>query len=96
MDVDVDACRSIPNGFSPPDEARKNPPRPTIRNVRDDDELSNDEQEKQLEDELDDIDVVQATQAELSAAPGAAEIVPQTSVSRKRLNFLSKLPYVSF
>jgi hypothetical protein len=62
--------------------------------VYDDDELSNEAQEKQLEQELDEIDMVQQVQASMSVPPGAAEMTPP-SVRSNRLAFLSKLPLVS-
>lgn len=90
IDIVVDVRRSMSDGLAQSDERGKDPS--PIERVRDDDELSTDEQEKQLEEELDDIDAIQIAQAELSAVPGIAEIAPRASVSQKKLNYLSKLP----
>ncbi|CAF0756890.1 unnamed protein product [Adineta steineri] len=61
--------------------------------VRDDDELSNDEQEKQLEDQLEDIDEIEKMKGAMAAPAGAAEMTQQTAVHHSRLNFLAKLPF---
>ncbi len=57
-----------------------------------DDDLSNDIKEKEFEEELDDIDIIQQIQTDMSVPPGAAETTQQTSVRSKQFLFLSKIP----
>ncbi|UJR37711.1 hypothetical protein I4U23_030406 [Adineta vaga] len=65
-----------------------------LHDVRDDDELSNDEQEKQLEEELDDIDIIQKIQTNMSTPAGTAEMMQHTSaIPQKGFHFLSKFPF---
>jgi hypothetical protein len=60
--------------------------------VRDDDDLSNDEQEKQFEEELDEIDTIQQIQNTMIVPPGVAEMTPQTTTRSRRFHLLSKIP----
>jgi hypothetical protein len=64
--------------------------------VPDDDDLSNDDQEKQFEDELDDIDTNQQIQNNMAISPGATEMTPQIATPSRRFRFLSKIPSVYF
>jgi len=64
--------------------------------VRDDDDLSNDDQEKEFEQELDDIDTIQQIQNNMSVPPGAAEMNQQKHARSRRFLFLSKIPLVHF
>ncbi|CAF3335982.1 unnamed protein product [Rotaria sp. Silwood2] len=57
----------------------------------DDDDVSNDAQEKKIEEELDDIDALQQIQADMTNPPGAIEMTQDTSGRSKRLCFLSKI-----
>ena len=65
-------------------------------NVRDDDELSNDEQEQHFEAEINEIDAIQNIKSDILTTPGTAEMMQQTSTTQHRFGFLSKLPYVIF
>ncbi len=56
-------------------------------------DLRNDDQEKQFEDELDDIDTNQQIQ---NISPVATETTPQTATPSRRFRFLSKIPSVYF
>ncbi len=64
--------------------------------LRDDDDLSNDDQEKEFEEELDDIDTIQQIQNNMSAPSGAVEMNPQKTIRSGRFLFLSKIPLVHF
>ncbi|CAF3938442.1 unnamed protein product [Rotaria sordida] len=66
---------------------------PNDNYLDDNNDLSNDAQEKQLEEELDDIDALQQIQADISDPPGAAEMTQHTSVRSKQLISLSKIPF---
>ncbi|CAF3578851.1 unnamed protein product [Rotaria sordida] len=66
---------------------------PNDNHLDDNNDLSNDAQEKQLEEELDDIDALQQIQADISDPPGAAEMTQHTSVRSKQLISLSKIPF---
>ena len=62
-----------------------------VNHVPNIDELSNEEEEKQFEIELGDIDTIQQLQAEMNVPPGVAETIQQTSIKPTRFVFLSKL-----
>jgi hypothetical protein len=62
------------------------------KHVSDDDDLSNDEQEKQFEEKLDEIDAIQQIQNNMIVPPGVAEMTPQTTTPSRRFHLLSKIP----
>ncbi len=82
--------RPISNGISIPNVDEND--HSNDNHVRDDDDLSNDDQEKQFEEELDDIDTNQQIQNNMAVSPGAAEMTPQTNGYSRRFRFLSKIP----
>ncbi len=86
--------RATLNGISIPNEDEVD--YSNDNHVHDDDDLSNDDQEKQFEDELDDIDTNQQIQNNMAISPGATEMTPQIATPSRRFRFLSKIPSVYF
>ncbi|CAF3295551.1 unnamed protein product, partial [Rotaria sp. Silwood2] len=88
--INNDIEKSLSNGISVPIV-------PKIDNSNDhrdhaEDDLGDDAQEKQIQIELDDIDIIEQVQLDMIVPPGAAGMIQQTSVRRKRL-FFFKMPF---
>ncbi|CAF0788245.1 unnamed protein product [Adineta ricciae] len=89
--IDIDYEKSYPN-----EKIQSNNLHSTqlpVNNVRDDDELSNDEQEQHFDAEISEIDAIQNIKSDILTTPGTAEMMHQTSTTQHRFQFLSKLPF---
>jgi hypothetical protein len=64
--------------------------------ISDDDDLSNDEQEKQFEEKLKEIEIDQIQSDAMATPPGIIETIEPTSIRKNRYFLLSKIPLVSF
>ncbi|CAF5224619.1 unnamed protein product, partial [Rotaria magnacalcarata] len=65
----------------------------SIPNEQEIDHSPDDDEEKQLEDELEDIDLNHKVQTDMTDSPGIAEVMSKTSIHSRRMKILSKIPF---